>query len=287
MKITGYKYFKNMKVLILGSKGMLGQELLKVFGSGAMGWDKGDVDVTQVESLKLRVESLKPSAIINCVAYNDVDGAEVNKDAAFLLNEKVPADLSVICNELDIPLIHFSTNYVFDGEKGEYVETDESKPQSVYAKSKRAGELAVVNTAKKYYLIRTAVLFGQKGQSELSKKSFVEIMLSLAEKQKEIKAVSDEVNSLTYVSDLAHAVRALLSQKFEYGIYHFANSGSASWYEFAKEIFRIKNIIVNLLPVPRTEFRRKAITPKKSVLLNTKFIKFRSWEEALREFLLK
>jgi dTDP-4-dehydrorhamnose reductase len=233
----------------------------------------------------LQIADLKPSSIINCVAYNNVDGAETNESAAYLLNEKVPADLSQICNELDIPLIHFSTNYVFDGEKGEYTETDEPNPQSVYAKSKRAGELAVTQTAKKYYLIRTSVLFGQKGQSELSKKSFVELMLSLAEKQKEIKAVSDEVNSLTYVSDLAHAVRALRSQKFAYGIYHFVNSGSVSWYEFAKEIFSIKNIQVNLLPVPRTEFPRKAVTPKKAVLLNTKFIVFRPWQEALKEYL--
>ncbi len=273
-------------ILILGSKGMLGQELLRVFGSGAVGWDREECDATKILDFRLKIANLKPSAIINCVAYNDVDGAEVNKDAAFLLNEKVPADLSVICNELDIPLIHFSTNYVFDGEKGEYIETDEPKPQSVYAKSKRAGELTVANTAKKYYLIRTAVLFGQKGQSELSKKSFVELMLSLSEKGGPIKAVSDEVNSLTYVSDLAHAVRTLLGQKFEYGIYHFTNLGSASWYEFAKEIFRIKNISVNLLSVPRAEFPRKAITPKKSVLLNTKFIEFRPWQEALIEFLI-
>jgi dTDP-4-dehydrorhamnose reductase len=273
-------------ILILGAKGTLGQELLRVFGSGAVGWDREECDATNILDLRSKIADLKPSVIINCVAFNDVDGAETNESAAFLLNEQVPLNILTITNELNIPLVHFSTNYVFDGEKGEYLETDEPCPESVYAKSKRAGELAVINTAKKFYLIRTAVLFGKKGESELSKKSFVELMLDLSKKTDTIKAVNDEINSLTYVLDLAHAVRALTSQKFPFGIYHFVNSGQASWYDFAKEIFKVTNTQVKLLPVPRTEFPRKAKTPKRAVLLNTKFIEFRPWQEALKEFLI-
>jgi dTDP-4-dehydrorhamnose reductase len=286
-------------ILILGAKGMLGSELMNVFGSEAVGWDREEADVTKIEDIKLKIQQLKPSVIINCVAFNDVDGAEEKKDIAFLLNEQVPANLSTLANELDITLVHFSTNYVFgNGHKytngtnnvenlGQYAEEDEPSPQSVYAKSKRAGELAVIKTAKKYYLIRTAVLFGKKGESELSKKSFVEIMLSLVEKQKEIKVVSDEVNSLTYVNDLAYAVKVLLSQNFPFGIYHFVNRGQASWFEFASEIFKTLEKNVKLLPVSASEFPRKALRPKKSVLINTKFIAFRSWQEALKEYLNK
>jgi dTDP-4-dehydrorhamnose reductase len=286
-------------ILILGAKGMLGSELMNVFGSEAVGWDREEADVTKIEDIKLKIQQLKPSVIINCVAFNDVDGAEEKKDIAFLLNEQVPANLSTLANELDITLVHFSTNYVFgNGHKytngtnnvenlGQYAEEDEPSPQSVYAKSKRAGELAVIKTAKKYYLIRTAVLFGKKGESELSKKSFVEIMLSLVEKQKEIKVVSDEVNSLTYVNDLAYAVKVLLSQNFAFGIYHFVNRGQASWFEFASEIFKTLEKNVKLLPVSASEFPRKALRPKKSVLINTKFIAFRSWQEALKEYLNK
>lgn len=273
------------KILVLGSKGMLGGELIRVFGSEAVGWDRDDVDATDAESLRLKVKNLKLDTIINCVAYNDVDGAEEKSETAFILNEKIPANLSVICNELKIPLVHFSTNYVFDGEAGEYGEDADPNPISVYGKSKLAGEQAVINNCNNYYVIRTAVLFGKKGESEASKKSFVEIMLDLAKDRDTIKVVNDEINSLTYVFDLAWAVKALLSQKHAFGIYHFSNLGSASWYEFAQEIFKIKQINVNLIPVASAEFKRKALRPKKSVLLNTKFIEFRSWQEALAEYL--
>lgn len=273
------------KILILGSKGMLGGELASVFGSGAVGWSRGYCDVTDIEDLKIKIGELKPSALINCVAYNDVDGAENNKEAAFKLNSEVVKNLSEITNDLDIPLIHFSTNYVFDGVAGEYKESDIPNPQSIYAQSKYQGEQNLLDICKNPYLIRTSVLFGPKGKSELSKKSFVELMLELGEKTDTIKAVNDEINSITYAKDLALAVKVLLSQKFAFGIYHFSNSGDASWYDFAKEIFKIKKMDIALIPVPSSEFPRVARRPKKSVLLNTKFIEFRPWQEALREYL--
>ncbi len=273
------------KVLILGSRGMLGGELLKVFGSDAIGWDREDVDVTQVESLKLKVESLKPSAIINCVAYNDVEAAEEKVSIANLLNSEVPGNLAIICKDLNIPLVHFSTNYVFDGEQGEYTELDTPNPQSIYAKSKYLGEMAVSENCEKFYIVRTSVLFGKMGESALAKKSFVDLMLEKSNIVDTIKVVNDEINSVTYAADLALAVKVLLSQQFDFGIYHLTNLGSASWYDFAKEIFSIANKKITLIPVSSTEFPRKARRPKKSVLLNTKFIEFRPWQEALNEFL--
>lgn len=273
------------KVLVLGSKGMLGGQLLKVFGNEAQGWDREDCDVRQFKDLTLKIQAFGPDAIINCVAYNDVDGAESNVEAANILNGELPGQLALISRELDVPVVHFSTNYVFDGKKGEYKEDDVPSPLSVYAASKYKGEQLLQHRAEKFYLIRTAVLFGPPGESTSSKRSFVDLMLDLSEKTDTIKAVNDEVNSVTYVNDLAQAVRILPAQKFPYGIYHFANLGSASWYDLAKEIFSITGKKINLEAVPSSAFKRYAPRPKKAVLLNTKFIAFRPWQVALKEYL--
>ncbi|MCX6796883.1 MAG: dTDP-4-dehydrorhamnose reductase [Candidatus Doudnabacteria bacterium] len=275
------------KVLILGSKGMLGGQLMKVFGNEAIGWDKEDTDVLDFENLKSQIPNLKfkPTAIINCVAYNNVDGAEENGKLAFELNAEAVKNLAKICKELDIVLVHFSTNYVFDGEKGEYGESDIPNPQSAYAKSKYQGELELAGNCDKFYLIRTAILFGPKGQSDLSKKSFVDLMIELSDKDSVIKAVQDEINSITYVKDLADRVKLIINDKKPFGVYHITNSGQASWYDFAKEIFNISGKKVELVPVSASEFPRKGQRPKKSVLLNTKLLPLRTWQEALREYL--
>lgn len=274
-------------ILILGSKGMLGGALQKVFPE-CVAWDREDADVTDYASLKSKITQIKPlpAAIINCVAFNDVDGAEERKEIAHKLNAEVPEKLAEICKELNIPFVHFSTNYVFDGQKGEYAEEDAPLPISIYGQSKYRGEKNVQGVGGKYYIIRTAVLFGEKGKSGLSKKSFVDIMLELSQKSDTIKAVSDEVNSITYVKDLADWVKLLLSNYYEPGIYHVSNSGQASWYDIANEIFSITGKKIDLIPVPSTKFPRKARRPKKSVLLNTKLPKVRTWQEALKEFLL-
>ncbi|MFA5991588.1 MAG: dTDP-4-dehydrorhamnose reductase [Candidatus Doudnabacteria bacterium] len=275
------------QVLILGSKGMLGGQLIKVFGRGAIGWDREDIDVTDTVNLKSKILNLKsaPQAVINCVAYNDVDGAEKDPFLAGKLNRQAPRELAQICKDLSIPLVHFSTNYVFDGEKGEYAEKDLPHPQSVYGETKFQGELEIVKNTNRYYIIRTSVLFGLSGESKLAKKSFVDLMLSLSEKQNTIKVVADEINSLTFAPDLAQAVKKLLDDKKDFGVYHITNSGQASWFDFAQEIFRILNKQIVLEPVSAVEFKRTAKRPKKAVLLNTKLPSMRSWQEALREFL--
>ena len=273
-------------ILILGSKGMLGGELQKVFAD-ALSWDREEADVTKIGDLKFKIENLKikPEAIINCVAFNDVDGAEIKPELAFQLNAEAPGNLARLCRELDVPLVHFSTNYVFDGEKGEYAETDIPNPRSAYAKSKYEGELAVAKNCNKYYIFRTAVLFGPPGASELSKKSFVSLMLELSQKTDTIKAVTDEINSITYSADLAQTVKSILEKHLPFGVYHVTNSGFASWYDMAKEIFRIKTVAIDLAPVQSADFPRLAQRPKQSVLLNTKLPPLRSWQEALAEFL--
>ena len=276
---------QNDKVLILGAKGMLGGQLLKVFGARAIGWDRQECDVTDFEDTKARLARLKPDVVINCVAFNDVDGAEDKVEAAYSLNVAAVGNLAAVCKGLDIPLVHFSTNYVFDGKAGEYQEQDEPNPQSIYGKTKHQGEIELAKSTDKFYLVRTSVLFGPKGESELSKKSFVDLMLDLAEKSGTVKAVKDETNSLTYAPDLAEAVRQLVDDKKPYGVYHITNSGQASWYDFAAEIFKLAGKTVELVPVSASEFARKAARPTKAVLLNTKLAALRPWQEALKDFL--
>jgi len=274
------------RVLILGCKGTLGGQLMKLYPE-ATGWDREDVDVLDFPSLRARVASLSsaPDAVINCVAFNDVDGAEDRPHQAYALNAEFPGRLAQFTGELGIPLVHYSSNYVFDGARGEYVETDQPAPLSAYGRSKRGGEERVAEAAAHGYIVRTAVIFGPKGESDLSKKSFVDLMRDLSAKRDTIEAVSDEINSVTYAPDLAAGTRTLLERLPEPGIYHLTNRGSASWFDLAGEIFRIAGNTVRLVPVPSTRFPRKALRPAKAILHNTRLPQLRPWQEALAEFL--
>ncbi|HUP04743.1 MAG TPA: sugar nucleotide-binding protein [Bryobacteraceae bacterium] len=274
-------------VVILGSKGNLGGQLLQVY-PGATGWDREEVDATDFAAVRARLMGLGAAveAVINCVAFNDVDGAEERREQAFLLNAELPGALAGMAREMGVPLVHFSTNYVFDGAAGEYAEDAAPAPLSVYGASKLEGERRIAEQGGQWYVARTAVIFGPKGESALSKKSFVDIMLDLAAKRSSIEVVSDEENNLTYAPDLAVAARALLEDAPPSGIYHLTNSGSASWYECAGEIFRVAGKDVKAVPVPAARFPRKATRPAKALLRNTKRPLLRPWQEALKEFLL-
>jgi len=274
------------RVLILGAKGTLGGQLMKLYPQ-AVGWDREDIDVLDFPALWAKMADLRrpPDAIINCVAFNDVDGAEDRPEAAMALNGWLPNQLAQFAAELDVPLVHYSTNYVFDGAKGVYEEADRPAPLSNYGRSKLRGEQLIGESVAKCYIVRTAVLFGPKGASDLSKKSFVDLMLDLSARRDTIQAVSDEVNSVTYAPDLAAATRDLLAAAPAPGIYHVANSGGVSWFDFAREIFRIAGRQVVVLPVPSTYFPRKATRPAKAILLNTKLPPQRPWQAALAEVL--
>jgi dTDP-4-dehydrorhamnose reductase len=184
-----------------------------------------------------------------------------------------------------IPLVHYSTNYVFDGTRGEYVETDRPAPLSAYGRSKWGGELRIAESAGPCYIVRTAVIFGPKGESDLSKKSFVDLMRDLSATRDTIQAVDDEINSVTYAPDLAAATAGLLDRLPAPGIYHLTNSGGASWFDLAREIFRITGKVIHLVPVPSTHFPRKALRPAKAILHNTRLAELRPWQAALAEFL--
>jgi dTDP-4-dehydrorhamnose reductase len=273
------------KVLILGCKGTLGSQLMKLYPE-ATGWDREDINVLDFDALRARVTALPPlDAVINCVAFNDVDGAEDRPQQAAALNEEFPGKLAQFTRELGIPLVHYSTNYVFDGVRGEYGETDVPAPLSVYGRSKWGGEQRVLESGGHAYVVRTAVIFGPKGESDLSKKSFVDLMRDLSATRDTIQAVADEINSVTYAPDLASGTRDLLARSPEPGIYHLTNSGGASWFELAGEIFRITGKTINLIPVPATHFPRKALRPAKAILHNNRLPALRSWQAALQAFL--
>jgi dTDP-4-dehydrorhamnose reductase len=274
------------RILILGARGTLGGQLRKLY-PGAVAWDREDVDVTDFAFLRAKVSSLGflPGAVINCVAFNDVDGAEERPEQAYALNAGFPGELARYTRDLGVPLVTYSSNYVFDGSRREYAESDAPAPLSVYGCSKYRGEQLVAENGGAWYVVRTAVIFGPKGESDLSKKSFVELMLDLSAKRDTIQVVSNEVNSVTYAPDLAAGTRRLLEARPPSGIYHLANSGGASWFDFAREIFRIAGRNVTAVPVPSSQFPRTAKRPPAAVLLNHKLPPMRSWQEALAEFL--
>lgn len=274
-------------VLILGAKGLLGEALSETFPSAIL-WDKEDLDVTDFPKLHNKFIHLNNniSAIINCVAYNDVNGAESNNALAFLLNAEVPKQLALLSNACRVPLVHISTGYVFDGQKDTYDESDIPQPISVYGASKLKGEELLAEQGGRYYIIRTNCIFGKPGTSEASKKTFVQIVQSALASGDAKDFVSDEVNSFTYAHDLAIYIQLLLEKEIPFGLYHIVNSGQASWYEFAKEVQKYyPKSSAQINPVSRSAFARVAQRPARAVLLNTKLPVLRSWQEALKEFL--
>jgi dTDP-4-dehydrorhamnose reductase len=253
----------------------------------AVGWDREDIDVLDYPCLRAKIDALgfTPDAIVNCIAFNDVDGAEDRPGRAFALNADFVGELAGYAKKIAVPLVHYSTNYVFDGVRGEYTEADPPGPLSVYGRSKLRGEQMAAASGARCYIVRTAVIFGPKGSSDLSKKSFVDIMLDLSAKRDTLQVVSDEINSLTFAPDLAGGTLDLLGALPPPGIYHLVNSGAASWFDLAREIFRIAGKNTAVLPVPSSHFPRQAARPPRAILLNTKLPPLRPWKAALAEFL--
>src|SRR5581483_10746505 len=219
------------------------------------------------------------------VAFNDVDGAEDRPQAALALNGDFVGRLATLCSRLDLTVVHYSTNYVFDGNKAEYRESDQPSPLSAYGRSKLLGEELLAARATRHYLIRTAVIFGPRGTSDLSKKSFVELMLDLSAKKDVIQAVDDEINSVTYAPDLAQASAGLIESGAPFGTYHLVNQGSASWCDLARHIFRFTARKPAVVAVPGSTFQRKAARPRTAILVNSKAPLLRPWADALEAFI--
>jgi dTDP-4-dehydrorhamnose reductase len=284
-----------MKILVLGADGNLGGELIKTFEADeneVIGWDKGEIDITDRVLILKKAEDLKPDIIINAAAYNAVDKCEESDEEyekAKMINIDGPKNIAEAALKIGAVFVHYSTDYVFDGKKKKgYRETDEAAPVNRYGKSKLHGEKRVLELSGKglkWYLIRTSKLFGPKGANPTAKPNFFDIMLKLAGERSVIEAVNEEVSNFTYTPDLALATKSLVAGNKGYGIYHLTNTGPATWYQAAQELFRLKDINTKLTPVKSDRLPRPASRPKYSVLLNTKFEPMRSWQDALQEYL--
>jgi dTDP-4-dehydrorhamnose reductase len=279
------------KILILGAKGTLGQALIEQFENSyeVIPLDKEDIDVNQKEETREKIVKIRPDIIINATAINAVDKIEED-DVTFQLaqniNGFVVGELAKITKELGSIFVHYSTDYIFDGEKGRaYIETDGANPISKYAETKLLGEKLTQEKGEKFYIIRLSRLFGKAGSSEMSKRSFVDTMLAAAQEKDYLEVIDDQYASPTYAPDLANFTRRLLEEFRPYGIYHGTNAGGCTWYEWAKKIFEIRNMSVDLRPVSVMKFPRPAKAPKYSVLENTKMPFQRTWEDALKEYL--
>lgn len=271
-------------MLILGARGMLGSALTRLGQKYApIAWDKETVDLTDSQALTEKISQLQPDYIINAAAYTNVDGAESDSRAAFAVNERAVHVLATVAKEMQVTLIHYSTDYVFPGDKDEgYVEDDKPGPAiNVYGTSKLAGERALQTVAPRFYLIRTAWLYGPGG------KNFVDTMLHLAKDHSSLKVVNDQHGSPTFTFDVARATYALLAENYQPGIYHLVNSGMTTWYDFARHIFTAVGTAVTVQPIPSEQYPLPARRPQYSKLNNTKGPGLRSWEAALDEYLKK
>lgn len=288
-----------MRILILGCNGMLGHDLVKVFADyNPTAWDIQNLDITQKKEVKEKINQLKPKVIINAAAYTDVEGAENNKDLAMKVNGEAVGYLAEVCKKKCIILVHYSTEYIFDGKNPEgYSEDAISNPLNVYGESKAFGEKLLQKRGEMYYLIRSSWLYGQAPQVGKPRGlNFVDTILKKAREilggratEKELKVVNDQFGKPTWTWDLALKTREIIEQQKPCGIYHVVNETARpqgiSWYEFAKEIFRLANLEVKIKPISSSEYPSKAQRPQYSALINTKLPPLRSWQGALKDYL--
>jgi dTDP-4-dehydrorhamnose reductase len=278
-----------MKVLLTGSAGMLAKDLIPCLqdcGHEITAPPEELLDITKLKVVRTVVDELAPELIINCAAYTNVDEAEKREHQALIVNGLGVQNLCILCQEHSIPLVHFSTDYVFDGSKpGPYTIYDSPNPINAYGRSKLLGEKYVLWLLSKFYLIRTSWLFGLHG------KNFIENMLELGQKQKQVSVVTDQRGCPTWARDLAEATVDLIETD-RYGIYHITNSEPTTWFDFTKEIFRLAGIGTTVLPATSKQFIRPARRPANSALdpFPLKEILGRempSWKATLKEYLFQ
>jgi len=284
-----------MKILVTGANGQLGTDLCKVLQHFELiPLTHSDIEISDMNSVKQVFTKHKPDIIINTAAYVRVDDCETEQDKAFLINALGARNVAVAAQELGAKLVYISTDYVFGGESQPqdipYTEFDTPIPLSIYGKSKLAGESFVRHLCPRHFIIRTSGLFGIAGASGKGG-NFVETMLKLAKEREELKVVNDQVFSPTYTKDLAKKIAQLITTEY-YGIFHITDRGYCSWYEFAKEILKLADLKIRLIPITSDEYPQKARRPRFSVLDNYHLRllgmdDMRTWQEALKDYMIK
>lgn len=276
-----------MKVVVTGAAGQLGQDVLKELARKnheAFGTDRDQLDITIENDVLAFIREINPDVILHCAAYTNVDSAEENEEIAYQINAKGTEYLAKAAKRVEAKMLYISTDYVFDGTATEPYEVDEpTKPLGAYGRTKLAGEEFLQKNLDKFFIVRTAWVFGIYGQN------FVKTMLRLGKERGEVSVVHDQVGSPTYTVDLARLMVELMETE-KYGIYHATNSGVCSWYEFAVEIFKQAGLDVKVNPLTSDQFPRPAARPHYSVLSKKKIEEsglsgLRNWKKALAAYL--
>jgi dTDP-4-dehydrorhamnose reductase len=274
-----------MRILVTGAKGMLGTDLCRVLSEKhqVTGIDIQDVDLTSAGAVE-KLISYDPEFVVHCAAMANVDGCEREPDKAYAVNGQGTKNVALTCKKASIPMLYISTDFVFDGRKREpYREDDEPNPLGHYGRSKLEGEKHVQELLRDYYIVRISWLYGKHG------KNFISTILNKAREAGTIKVVKDQTGSPTYVVDLCRALSNLISSGV-YGTYHLSNSGTCSWYEFAKRAVELSGIKAEVIPISSSEYPTPTERPAYSVLGNYQWQKvygqvLRPWEDGLKDYL--
>jgi len=275
-----------MKLLVTGVKGQLGYDVVKEAekrGVEAVGVDIDEMDITDAKQVREVITKGGYDAVVHCAAWTAVDKAEDMEEACRKVNKEGTENIAQVCEALDIPIMYFSTDYVFNGQGSEpWKEYDKRAPLNVYGQTKYEGELAVEKLAK-HFIIRIAWVFGKNGNN------FIKTMLRLGKERGAVSVVNDQIGSPTYTYDLAKLVLDMI-QSDKYGTYHATNEGICSWYEFACEIFKQAGMNVQVTPVSSDEFPTKAKRPCNSRMNKTEldrngFDRLPTWQDALSRYL--
>jgi len=290
-----------MKILITGCKGQLGNELQNIIKIGGadigqvsktikeskfIAIDVDELDITDLIEVKKMLAYLKPDVVINCAAATKVDGCENNEDFAFKVNSIGPRNLAIACKVINAKLVQVSTDYVFSGEGDKpLTEYDLTSPYSVYGKTKLLGENYVMEFSSKYFIVRTAWLYGYVGHN------FVYTMRKLGKDKDALNVVNDQRGNPTNANDLAYHILKLIETE-EYGVYHCTGKGECTWYEFAKMIIKLSGEKCEVKPCTSEEYKTAAKRPKYSsldnmMLRNTIGDEMRDWQDALKSFIDK
>lgn len=280
-----------MKTLILGANGMLGSDLVRAFdGDGdVIPATHEDVEIADAAATRAFIEKSGAELVINTAAYHNVPKCEDNPSRAFEVNAVGAGNVAVACEAVAARLVHISTDYVFDGaKKAPYVETDLPGPLNTYAVTKLAGEHFVQAYSTRCFVVRTSGIYGIE-VCRAKGANFVQKMLQLAKEKEFLKVVDDEVLTPTYTVDLAEQIRALIRSD-HFGLYHITNNGFCSWYEFAKKIFELAGVDVDLRKTTSAEFPSPVQRPLYSVLENKALRaldmdQMRNWDEALGAYI--
>jgi dTDP-4-dehydrorhamnose reductase len=280
-----------VRIAVLGAPGQLGRDLVPRLTGEVVPWSRADLDLTRPESIRAKLTELRPAVVVNCAAYNFVDKAEAEPEAAFAANAFGVRHLALACREVGAKLVHVSTDYVFglDATRSTpYAETDPPGPVSAYGASKLAGEYFALAADPRNLVVRTCGLYGAAGAGGKGG-NFVETMLRLAAQGKPVRVVNDQRCTPSSTADVAAAIAALVEQDAT-GLVHVTNAGDCTWYELAAEIFRQSQLVVNLTPISTAEFGAAARRPGYSVLANAKLVEnriplLRHWTQALSEYL--